>query len=145
MLYKYTIFCSYGDIYPETKASKVLNGLFITVNVFLIAVAVSNILGYIVDAGEEKINARMAPITNGMHDMEKEKVKMQEKKIKEIANKHQSRIQHLRSKSTELSKKLVQKLKVNSPRRKSQPAAPHKHDNEEKKEDDKAIKLSGML
>eukprot|EP01083_Nonionella_stella_P095230 267296_1 len=62
----------YGDITAQTVWSKVLNSFFITANVIIVAGFVSNLLGYVVTAGEEALDARLNDTMDGVqHVIEK--------------------------------------------------------------------------
>ena len=91
----------YGDIYPQTTWSKVLNSFFIMINVFVIATFVSNLLGYVVDAGEASLNNRMDHMMNGVHDVFKHTEESKMSKAKQIAEKRSPahKDEHKRSKS----------------------------------------------
>eukprot|EP01084_Bolivina_argentea_P133843 236213_1 len=62
----------YGDIYAQTRWSKFLNAFFITTNIILITGFISNLLGYIVDAGEEALDERMDDMVDGAEVIHKQ-------------------------------------------------------------------------
>ena len=68
-----------------------MNAFFITINVLVIATFVGNLLGYIVDAGENTLNHRMEHMMNGVHDVFRNKEEAQEKKLKKMSEEKKKR------------------------------------------------------
>lgn len=55
----------YGDEYPTNSVSKIVNVIFILVNVLFLAVIVNNSINYMVDHGEEIVETRLNDIMSG--------------------------------------------------------------------------------
>ena len=120
----------YGDVYAQTALSKVLNAFFIVLNVCIIGGFVGELVGYVVNSGEQSLNERMDHLMEGAHGVFNNKEQIQRQQLCKGNQKN-------RSQSVQIKPKDIKQL--DAPRRLSEPALSGiKEDLNECEEEEKA-------